>query len=128
MFPVLPRKRSRYDVINMGLEAKKMKESYELFVIIVIVSNLIGAPVERIPKLFRKRWDEGYLIDLAVRERSFVSEYRLDPTSFDLLCEMLSPALQFNPTKACNSCPTSCPISYRSRVAQTLIRLRGGRQ
>ena len=29
--------------------------------------------------LFRKRWDSHYLVNLAVNERSFVSEYRVDP-------------------------------------------------
>ena len=31
-------------------------------------------------KLFRRRWDESYLRDLAEREMSFVAEYRLDPS------------------------------------------------
>ena len=49
---------------------------------------------KRNSSLFRKRWDSSYLVDLAVNEGSFISEYRLDPGGFDLLNQFLSSSLE----------------------------------
>ena len=45
------------------------------------VLSLFSAP--RLGAAYRKRWDSDYLIRLAAREGSFLTEYRLDPASFD---------------------------------------------
>ena len=53
--------------------------------------------------LFRKRWDSDHLNDLAVREHSFVAEYRVDPGGFSILHELLDPMLQVNENMASHS-------------------------
>lgn len=45
-------------------------------------------------KSFRRRWDEIYLRDLAVKEKLLVAEYRLDSASFDVVSGMLEMDLQ----------------------------------
>lgn len=73
--------------------------------------------------------NSDYLVDLALRERSFLTEYRLDPQSFDLLVEYLSPALHANQAMsslAMNQCGSQM-ISVASRVGAGLIILGGGR-
>lgn len=52
--------------------------------------------VQRESKFFRRRWDSDYLVDLAEKEGSFVSEYRVDPQGFDILVQLLEPALRRN--------------------------------
>ena len=49
---------------------------------------------ERSSALYRRRWDDNYLINLAIQEGSFVSEYRLDLKSFDVLETMLRSDLE----------------------------------
>ena len=51
---------------------------------------LLRSVHERNSALFRKYWDSSYLVDLAVNEGSFISEYRLDPGGFNLLNQLLS--------------------------------------
>jgi len=79
--------------------------------------------------IFRKRWDSYYLRDLAEKEKSFLSEYRLDPGGFDLLHEMLSPRLTVNELKASasNMRSGSGDIGTDSRLGAALIMLAGGR-
>lgn len=83
---------------------------------------------ERVPRLFRKRWDSEYLLDLANKEGSFLAEYRLNPTSFHLLHDILEPALSGNVEMARRaSSGQSDPISSESRLGIALIMLGGGR-
>jgi hypothetical protein len=83
----------------------------------------------RAPPIFRKRWDNEYLVKLATQEESFVAEYRLDPRSFQTLCDLLDPYVQVDQEMAgrAMSSSKSKPISVESRIASTLILLGGGR-
>jgi hypothetical protein len=84
----------------------------------------------RASSIFRRQWDAQYLVDLAVREKSFVAEYRVDVGRFDLLHQMLETSLEVNETKAAaamNVCG-SAPISTASRLGAALIMLGGGRR
>lgn len=85
---------------------------------------------DRVPRITRKRWDSDYLWDLSLREGSFLSEYRLDSRSFQLLHDMLEPALNGDTEMArrANSGCLSAPISSQSRLGVALIMLGGGRK
>ena len=84
---------------------------------------------QRIPALPRIRWEEDRLVDLAVRENSFMAEYRMSPSSFNLLHEMLEDKLRVDDRMAALSqCRSgNKPISTRSPLAACLILLGGGR-
>lgn len=94
-----------------------------------VACAIVLEDARRDSKLFRRRWDSEYLVDLAVKERSFVAEYRVDPGGFDILTELLSQDLSRNETQARNSLSGSGsrPISVESRVGAALIMLSGGR-
>ena len=51
---------------------------------------------ERQPSFFRERWKEDYLRNLAQRENSFITEYRMNPSSFNILVEMLEASIAIN--------------------------------
>jgi len=98
---------------------------------LVILSVLHhGNKKMRMEHIFRKRWDSDYLRDLAIREGTFLSEYRLDPSSFDLLLQMLSPRISVDEKMECVAmCGTgSAPITPDSRLGAALIMLAGGRR
>jgi hypothetical protein len=85
--------------------------------------------IHRSSALFRKRWDSEYLLNLAVSEGSFVSEYRLSPRCFDELIRYLEPSLRVNEEMAAlamSRCRSE-RINTSSRVASALILLAGGR-
>lgn len=84
---------------------------------------------KRKPCLFRKRWDSEYLVNLAVNEGSFVSEYRLDPGGFDILNDLLGPMIACDPIYArlSGSQSGSGLITTASRLGSALILLGGGR-
>ena len=84
-------------------------------------------PSFRSEKFLRTRWREGYLRDLAEKENSFISEYRLDPVSFDLLSDMLEPGILVDQDMA-NMSTKSGPITSHSRLGAALIILAGGRR
>ena len=79
--------------------------------------------------LFRRRWNSSYLIDLAKRESSFVSEYRVDPGGFDVLVTLIEEILPMNwkmaHVKSHES--GSKPVTTASKVGAALIMLGGGR-
>ena len=79
--------------------------------------------------LYRRRWDSQYLLELAENEGSFVAEYRMQPSAFHCLCEMLRDSLTKVEVKqaACSARSGSKPISVMSRVGAALIILAGGR-
>ncbi len=83
----------------------------------------------RAPAEFRKRWDCKYLVNLAIRERSFKRENRMEPREFTSLHELLVPRLTVNQEMArlAMSRAGSAPISSASRLACALILLGGGR-
>jgi hypothetical protein len=54
-----------------------------------IITTMFDGPSYRDAKLSRLRWNCDYLVDLAINEKTFVAEYRLDPRSFDLLGDIL---------------------------------------
>jgi hypothetical protein len=79
--------------------------------------------------LYRKRWDSEYLLDVAKKEGSFISEYRVDPGGFDALIQLLEPVLEKNQSmasRAMSKCGSG-PITTASRVGCGLIMLGGGR-
>ena len=80
--------------------------------------------------LFRKRWDSKYLVDLAVNEGSFISEYRVDPGGFDILHKLLGSTLERDEkfSKLSGSRSGSASISSASRLGAAFIMLGGGRQ
>lgn len=85
---------------------------------------------QRNSALFRKRWDSAYLVDLAVNEGSFISEYRVDPGGFDVLNQLLSSSLERD-VKYSNlsvSKSGSASITSASRLGAALIMLGGGRR
>ena len=63
--------------------------------------------------------------DLATRESSFVAEYRLDPSSFDILSGMLEMDLRVDERMSQIS-TSSGAISTKSRLGSALIILAGG--
>ena len=65
--------------------------------------------------------------DLATRESSFVAEYRLDPSSFDILSGMLEMDLRVDERMSQIS-TSSGAISTNSRLGSALIILAGGRR
>ncbi len=81
------------------------------------------------PAEFRKRWDCEYLVNLAIRERSFKRENRMEPREFDILHELFAPRLTVNQGMArlAISRAGSGPIPSASRLACALILLGGGR-
>jgi AcrR family transcriptional regulator len=83
----------------------------------------------RASALYRQRWNDEYLVNLAQHEGSFVAEYRVDAGGFDLLHELLGERLQKNEEMARRSSGTSGsdPISSASRLGAGLIFLAGGR-
>lgn len=93
-----------------------------------MVTNIINCAV-RDRDSFRKRWDSPYLVDLAQKENSFVSEYRMTAERFNLLHEMLEPILQKDEKmQKVRSCASgSAPISTASRFGIGMIKLGGGR-
>lgn len=84
---------------------------------------------ERSSVLYRKRWDCDYLVDLAQKEGSFISEYRMTPRKFASLVDLLSDSLAVDEHMAALSVAAagSKNISVASRVGQALILLGGGR-
>lgn len=96
---------------------------------IIMIGQGLEHPKGRSSAFFRKRWDSEYLMNLAIQENTFVSEYRLDPGGFQILVDMLRPALDVNEDMAGRSMATSGsgPISTDSRLAAALIMLSGGR-
>lgn len=97
----------------------------------LVVYSVIGESLkqQRRSCLFRKRWDSEYLRELAINEKSFVSEYRLDPGGFDLLHDLLEGQLSVNEQMArVSGCAAgSGLISTQSRLGAALIMLAGGR-
>ena len=83
----------------------------------------------REPAIFRRRWDSQYLMDLAQREGSFVSEYRVDPQGFDILVNLLEEVMPMNikmaQLKSLES--NTDPVSTASKLGAALIVLSGGR-
>lgn len=63
---------------------------------LLLVSTLISCVKFRRPSEYRKRWDSEYLVNLAIRENSFKREYRMDPSAFDTLHEILYDKLNKN--------------------------------
>src|SRR3989338_6657772 len=76
----------------------------------------------------RIRWNLTYIRRLAIEEDSFISEFGLKPHCFDWLCGLLRESLEVDSTKASAASPVSSPIPIESRIASTLIELRGGRR
>ncbi len=85
--------------------------------------------VPRGPCLWRKRWDSDYLVNLAITEGTFVTEYRLDPRTFDMLLVYMEPYLKIDArmAKVAMGTSKSQPISLASRLGAALIILAGGR-
>jgi hypothetical protein len=85
--------------------------------------------IGRDKKLYRKRWDSEYLRELAIKEGSFLSEYRVDPGGFDILVTLLEKDLTRNEKFAMNSLSgSSKAVTVDSRVGAALIMLAGGRR
>jgi hypothetical protein len=81
------------------------------------------------PKLYRRRWDRDYYVNLAIAEGSFCKEYRLAYDEFILLVDLLKPFLE-NDQRYYNISMSKCgskPITTESRVGAALILLAGGR-
>jgi hypothetical protein len=81
---------------RLRIEEKEEIERKRKLVAIIAVSAVAVSGKTHSPALFRKRWDSEYLVNLAVRENSFVTEYRLNPSSFSLLHEILYDQLEVN--------------------------------
>jgi hypothetical protein len=62
--------------------------------IAVLLPCLLRNVHRRSSSLFRKGWDSSYLVNLAVNEGSFISEYRLDPGGFGVLHQILGSSLE----------------------------------
>lgn len=45
--------------------------------------------IPRLPAIYRARWNLEYLIDLSLREGSFINEFRVGPYEFNVLHELL---------------------------------------
>lgn len=107
-------------------EAADEDDDIELF----IFPFFLRAVHQRNSPLFRKRWDDKYLVNLAVNESSFVAEYRLDPGGFDVLNKLLGDDIARNVkfSTLASSRSGSAPISTGSRLGAALIMLGGGRR
>jgi hypothetical protein len=116
-----------YDSDEDFLAHRKKKRTQRTAVALSVLEdeNII---VKR-PNLYRKRWDLEYLQELAINENSFVGEYRLDPSSFALLHDMLAGRLEKNyemAERALSQCQSE-KYSTVSRLGAALIRLARGR-
>ena len=112
----------------MSVKKRVAKRSMEMDEQTFILASTCQAnKAMRNEKLFRRRWDEPYLRELATREKSFVAEYRLDPSSFDILSGMLEMYPQVD-KKMSQISTKSGPISTNSRLGAALIILAGGRR
>jgi hypothetical protein len=111
-----------------------LEEEEEDLLICVALSLCLerSSPIPRRRCMFFKinfSGDNQYLVNLAIRERSFLAEYRLESQSFDILVQLLGSTLQSNHEMA-NLTAIRCqsePISAESRIAAALIMLAGGR-
>jgi hypothetical protein len=90
---------SRMILLHNLKKRKSRREEFETenAIILTILAKLMEDELNigvrsRSASFYRKRWDSAYLRDLAERENSFVSEYRLGPKQFDILHEIISPA------------------------------------
>lgn len=122
--------------MNPEIEDEELLLSIAIIVAAKVVQNnrfmqqiLISERPIRSPSLYRQRWQSDYLTNLAIREDTFVSEYRLTPQAFDRLLHTLEPYLQVDNhmSQLAMSRTGSAFISKASRVAVTLIILAGGR-
>lgn len=113
------------EVINADDDSESSDDDDILAAFVVVVED-----VRRDVKLWRRRWDSSYLVDLAIREGSFVSEYRVDPSGFDILTRLLQNSLMKDQVQAKRSLSgtASTPITVDSRIGAALIMLAGGRQ
>jgi hypothetical protein len=74
-------------------------------------------------------WESEYLVDLAIRENSFVAEYCVDPGGFGILHELLGPMIESDPmARVSNGRGNTSPISSASKLGAALILLAGGRR
>jgi DDE superfamily endonuclease len=98
--------------------------------IAVLLPCLLRNVHRRSSSLFRKRWDSSYLVNLAVNEGSFISEYRLDPGGFDVLHQILGSSLERDEkfSDLSRSRSGSANITTASRLGAALIMLGGGRR
>ena len=91
-----------------------------------IIANLES---RRRPNIFRRRWDSEYLWNLAIEEGSFLAEYRMSPSHFEELHQILLPHLSVDHRMAtlANLSSGSDVSSTMSRLGACLIMLAGGR-
>jgi hypothetical protein len=105
------------------LKRRRSRHLGELQILIILLSiKQRSSPIPRI------RWNSEYLQSLAIQESSFLSEYGMTFDGFNLLLEMLLPALEVCPHQAQRANPFSAPITSASRLAACLIELKGGRR
>ena len=117
-------------ILDQSAQSRK-RNNYRMsnaYAFILAIESTTKIP--RTSSYFRKRWDSVYLRDLAEKENSFISEYRLSPKLFDTLHEMLFDSLTVNNEMAARAMSNtkSDPISPSSRLGATLIMLGGGRR
>lgn len=112
----------------LGAQVEKVENEAEepLFVMISVEDDMWAA---RDAPLHRIRWNCKYLTHLAQKEGTFVAEYRLTPQVFNILVDMLTPALEGDKEMAMLAMAKSGSgqISIASRIGCALIMLGGGR-
>ncbi len=75
-------------------EKKRIKKILLLLAVKELFTVSLQLEKSRNSAIFRKRWDSDYLLNLAYNEGSFIAEYRLTPTKFGILVDLLTPQLQ----------------------------------
>ena len=76
LYPML---RTKLTKRRRHVEEEEERRRKRMFISVVAVLAIHAAQKVRSPSIFRKRWDSEYLVDLAIRENSFITEYRLNP-------------------------------------------------
>lgn len=108
---------------------QNIRNKRKRMLLLTIVTYYTASMHIRESKRFRKRWDSDYLINLAIEKDSFVKEYRLNPTAFNHLHELLYDNLCVDARMAevALSGTNTRLYSTHSRLAAALIILGGGR-
>ncbi len=120
---------SRSIVKKCTSEREKDKGCLLFFILISLRLQDIerSRPVPRGPVICRRRWDSDRFLDLAVKEGSFLQEYRMNIKEFRILFNLLEPYLQRNEKMAKLRSGDSGLITAMSRLGVALIILGGGR-
>jgi predicted GNAT family acetyltransferase len=106
-------------------------EEEELELVLFLVETSNNTKLNRSSSVFhRQRWESEYLVNLAIQEGTFVSDYRMGPREFDIIHTLIGDRLKGNEQMAPVAAARSefVPITAASKIGTALILLAGGRR